>query len=108
MLGEAVLDNTINGRTTRRIGNRHRAWAPHGCYPCRGCERWIAIALCHDADWTAFGRVLGDPGWMHDSRFANALKRWKYANLIEPLVAATIQPWGYRSRRAAACGGHPW
>ena len=45
MLGEAVLDYTVNGRTPRRIGNRHRAWAPHGCYPCRGPDRWITIAV---------------------------------------------------------------
>jgi crotonobetainyl-CoA:carnitine CoA-transferase CaiB-like acyl-CoA transferase len=92
MLGEAVLDHTVNGRTPRRIGNRHRAWAPHGCYPCRGPDRWIAIAVRHDADWTACCRVLGEPDWTHDWRFDNSLKRWKHADLLDQFMAATTQP----------------
>jgi crotonobetainyl-CoA:carnitine CoA-transferase CaiB-like acyl-CoA transferase len=92
MLGEAVLDYTVNGRTPRRIGNRHRAWAPHGCYPCRGADRWITIAVRHDAEWTALCRVLGEPAWTHDSRFTNSFKRWKYANLLDQYIAATTQP----------------
>jgi crotonobetainyl-CoA:carnitine CoA-transferase CaiB-like acyl-CoA transferase len=92
MLGEAVLDFTVNGRTPRRIGNRHRAWAPHGCYPCPGPDRWIAIVVRHDADWIAFCRVLDEPAWTHDWRFANSLKRWKHADLLDQFVAATTQP----------------
>jgi crotonobetainyl-CoA:carnitine CoA-transferase CaiB-like acyl-CoA transferase len=93
MLGEAVLDNTVNGRTPRRIGNRHRAWAPHGCYPCRGQDRWITIAVRHDAEWTALCRLLGEPAWTHDPRFTNSFKRWKHADLLDQYVAATTQPW---------------
>jgi benzylsuccinate CoA-transferase BbsF subunit len=92
MLGEAVLDYTVNGRTPRRIGNRHRAWAPHGCYPCRGADRWIAIAVRHDADWSALCRVLGEPAWMHDWRFGNSLKRWKHAEVLDQFMLATTQP----------------
>lgn len=93
MLGAAVLDYTVNGRTPRRIGNRHRAWAPHGCYPCRGPDSWITIAVRHDAEWTALCRVLGEPTWTHDPRFANSLKRWKHANLLDQFMTATTQPW---------------
>ena len=47
--GPALLDRTVNGRPARRDGqphaNRH-AWppmAPHGIYPCRGDDDWVAI-----------------------------------------------------------------
>jgi benzylsuccinate CoA-transferase BbsF subunit len=93
MLGEAVLDYTVNGRTPRRIGNRHRAWAPHGCYPCRGHDRWIALAVRRDAEWAALCRVLGEPVWALDRRYANSFTRWKHADLLDQHVAETTQRW---------------
>jgi crotonobetainyl-CoA:carnitine CoA-transferase CaiB-like acyl-CoA transferase len=93
MLGEAVLDYTVNGRTPRRIGNRHRAWAPHGCYPCRGDDRWIAIAVRRDAEWTALCRVLGEPTWTLDRRYGNSFTRWKHVDLLDQHVAETTQRW---------------
>jgi crotonobetainyl-CoA:carnitine CoA-transferase CaiB-like acyl-CoA transferase len=92
-LGESVLDYTVNGRTPRRIGNRHRAWAPHGCYPCRGRDRWITIAVRHDAEWSALCRVLGGPAWTHDRRFANSFTRWKHAPVLDQHMAETTQLW---------------
>jgi crotonobetainyl-CoA:carnitine CoA-transferase CaiB-like acyl-CoA transferase len=93
MLGEAVLDYTVNGRTQRRIGNQHRAWAPHGCYPCRGRDNWITIAVRSDAEWTALCRVLGEPAWAHDAHFANGFTRWKHIKLLDEHVASTTQLW---------------
>jgi crotonobetainyl-CoA:carnitine CoA-transferase CaiB-like acyl-CoA transferase len=93
MLGEAVLDYTVNGRTQRRIGNRHRAWAPHGCYPCRGPDKWIAIAVRNDAEWTALCQVLGDPAWTHDPCFINSFTRWKHANRLDQHLAGATLSW---------------
>src|SRR5919109_4203427 len=63
MLGEVILDYTVNGRVHRRIGNQHRAWAPHGCYPCRAQDSWIAIVVRTDAEWAALCQVLAEPEW---------------------------------------------
>jgi crotonobetainyl-CoA:carnitine CoA-transferase CaiB-like acyl-CoA transferase len=101
LLGEAVLDYTVNGRSQRRIGNRHRAWAPHGCYPCRGQEHWIALAVRSDDEWTALCHVLGEPEWRLDQRFAHSLGRWKYAELLDRHMAATTRTW-----EATALAGH--
>jgi crotonobetainyl-CoA:carnitine CoA-transferase CaiB-like acyl-CoA transferase len=93
MLGEVVLDYTVNGRTQRRIGNRHRAWAPQGCYPCRGRERWVTITARNDAEWTALCEVLSEPAWTHDPRFANGFTRWKHADLLDQHMAEDTQSW---------------
>jgi crotonobetainyl-CoA:carnitine CoA-transferase CaiB-like acyl-CoA transferase len=93
MLGEAVLDYTVNGRTQRRLGNRHRAWAPHGCYPCRGQDSWVTIVVRNDVEWTTLCRVLGEPTWTHDQRFANGLGRWKHAKLLDQQMAGTTAAW---------------
>jgi crotonobetainyl-CoA:carnitine CoA-transferase CaiB-like acyl-CoA transferase len=104
MLGEAVLDYTVNGRTQRRIGNRHRAWAPHGCYPCRGRERWISIAVRHDTEWTALCRVLGEPAWTHDPCFGNSFRRWKHADCLDQRLAEATQSWEANDLATRLCG----
>jgi benzylsuccinate CoA-transferase BbsF subunit len=93
MLGEAVLDYTVNGRTQHRLGNRHRAWAPHGCYPCRGQDRWITLAARNDGEWVALCQVLGTPEWTRDARFTNGLRRWKHASQLDRHVAESTQRW---------------
>ena len=108
MLGEAVLDYTVNGRTQRRIGNRHRTWAPHGCYPCRGRDRWLTIAVRNDAEWTALCRVIGEPAWTHDPCFANSFRRWKHADRLDQLRRRGYTAvGGYRSRHTSVCRGDP-
>jgi crotonobetainyl-CoA:carnitine CoA-transferase CaiB-like acyl-CoA transferase len=110
MLGEAVLDYAVNGRVQRRIGNQHRAWAPHGCYPCRGEDRWVALAVRTDAEWTALCRVLGEPAWTREARFANSFRRWKQRAELDRHVAECTRQWeaytlAARLRRAGVAAG---
>ena len=57
-LAPAILDYQVNGRVARRTGNRDPLMAPHGVYPVRGEDRWIAIAVADDEQWTALCEVL--------------------------------------------------
>ena len=49
--------------------------APHGCYPCSGEDRWIAVAVSNDEEWRSLCRVLDRPEWENDPRFAGRLDR---------------------------------
>lgn len=69
LLGQAIMDYTMNGRLTPRMGNRHPTFAPHGCYPCRGDDQWVTIAVTSDAEWQGLRRAMGDPSWAKDERF---------------------------------------
>jgi crotonobetainyl-CoA:carnitine CoA-transferase CaiB-like acyl-CoA transferase len=71
LLGEAIMDYTMNRRAAEPMGNRHPGMAPHGCYRTKGEDRWIAIAVSSDDEWSALCRVMGDPPWSKDDRFAN-------------------------------------
>ena len=75
--GTATLEAQTSGEPTHRLGNRVGAapWAPHGAYPCRGNDEWIAIAVQNDADWTALAAELGSPDWSRDPRFGTATSR---------------------------------
>jgi crotonobetainyl-CoA:carnitine CoA-transferase CaiB-like acyl-CoA transferase len=58
-LAPALLDYQVNGRIARRTGNRDARMAPHGVYPVRGEDRWIALGVEDDAQWTALCGALG-------------------------------------------------
>ncbi len=87
-LGEAVLDYITNGRVQTRLGNRHPTQAPHGCYRCRGTDRWITIAISSEEEWEALCRGIGHPELLHDNRFQGAEARWKHHDELDRLLEA--------------------
>jgi crotonobetainyl-CoA:carnitine CoA-transferase CaiB-like acyl-CoA transferase len=87
MIPEAVLDYTLNGRLRPRPGNRDAAMAPHGVYPCRGEDAWVAIAVATDAEWQALCRVIGCPGLADDPRLATTAGRQEHHDTIDHRIA---------------------
>jgi benzylsuccinate CoA-transferase BbsF subunit len=61
LLGPAVLDYTVNARSQMPQGNRAEYAAPQGVYPCAGDDRWIAISIVTDEQWTELADELGAP-----------------------------------------------
>jgi benzylsuccinate CoA-transferase BbsF subunit len=90
-LPEALMDFAVNGRTEPRMGNGHPAMAPHGCYPCRGDDRWIVIAVADDDQWLALCQALGKPGLGQDSRFKDGLARWRNRGEVDQLVGESTR-----------------
>ncbi len=80
MTGPVVLDEVVNHRSLRTDGavdsNRSTspAMAPHGIYPCREDDAWVAIACRHDDDWAALAEVVGEP-WAKDAALATLAGR---------------------------------
>ena len=78
LLGPKILDVTVNGAETRGgdfpCGNRlpDQIAAPHGVYPSKGEDEWIAIAIMTDNQWQALKQSGGAPGWMNEARFDRA------------------------------------
>lgn len=66
-----VLDYTVNNRISTRMGNRLSSAAPHNAYRCLGDDRWCAIAVFTDEEWTSFRNVIGDPPWSTEPRFSS-------------------------------------
>ena len=84
---EAILDYTVNGRAPQRIGNQDALMSPHGCYPCKGADKWIAIAVAADEQWQSLCHVLERPGWLDDARFADSFSRWNHRDEIDALLS---------------------
>jgi len=90
---EVLMDFSANGRSGQRIGNQDTVMSPHGCYPCRGDDRWITIAVATDEEWQAVCRVLGQNGWAADPRFEDPLSRWKNRDELDALIGTVTSTW---------------
>jgi crotonobetainyl-CoA:carnitine CoA-transferase CaiB-like acyl-CoA transferase len=87
--GTATLEAQVTGTPTARHGNRMQAaaWAPHGAYPCRGTDEWIAIAVQTDEQWEALVAELGAPAWAREGRFQTAGGRKAHEDELDRLLA---------------------
>jgi benzylsuccinate CoA-transferase BbsF subunit len=89
-LAEMMVRYSARGEVMERAGNDDERAAPHGVYPCRGDDRWIAIAVFSDPEWRLLRRQLGNPPFSQDPRFdALAGRLLHRAELDEYLARAT-------------------
>ncbi len=79
-----------------RAGNRSAAAAPHGCYRCRGDDRWCAISVETEDAWDRFCRAVERPAWRSDPRFVDRAARVANVDALDGLVEA------WTAERAAA------
>ncbi len=85
--GPAFLDYQSNGKVPDRMENRHRFYAPHGLYPCKGQDRWCSIAVTNEEEWVAFRQAIGNPAWSRSQEFATAADRVKNVDRLDELVS---------------------
>ncbi len=86
-IGDVMMEVLVNDREPERLGNRERHTAPHGCYPCKGDDRWCAIAVASEAEWQRFCDVVGEPGWKGDPRFSDVTRRLENADVLDRMIA---------------------
>jgi benzylsuccinate CoA-transferase BbsF subunit len=90
---EVLMDYSANGCTGQRMGNQDTAMSPHGCYPCRGDDRWITIAVTTDKQWQSVCWVLGQEAWAADPRFEDSFARWKNRDELDALIGPVTSFW---------------
>lgn len=91
LLPEALMAYAMNDTLRPRMGNRDDIMAPHGCYRCKGEDKWIAIAVATDEEWTAFCRALGNPEWAQAEQFADSFGRWRHQDELDRRIEAWTQ-----------------
>ena len=85
-LGEFIMDYTLNGRLYERMANDHWYLAPHNVYPCRGGDRWVAIAVRDEDDWRRLHRVVREPE-LADPRFSSMESRHAHRSELDAIIA---------------------
>ena len=61
-LGPAFMQYTANGMVPSHQANADTVFHPHGVYPCKGDDRWVAIAVRSDDEWQSLCALLNRPG----------------------------------------------
>ncbi|HZU77324.1 MAG TPA: CoA transferase, partial [Dehalococcoidia bacterium] len=87
-IGEEILLAQTSADQPHPRGNRDRAMAPQGAFPCLGLDSWIAITVRDDRDWRALLGVAGEASQLRDPRFATAAGRLALVEAVEAAVAA--------------------
>ncbi|MFK4492390.1 CaiB/BaiF CoA transferase family protein [Bradyrhizobium sp. USDA 336] len=75
--------------TSRRYGNRHPQFVPHGCFRCAGDDSWIAIAATDVGMWQRLASVIGRPDWAADPSLKLADRR----RAMEETIESAIEAW---------------
>lgn len=90
LTASTLPDYVVNGRKYRRPdypnGNRslYPAVAPYNTYRCLpkplptvppADDRWVTISCMTEEDWQALCRVMGNPEWTKDPKFADMYRR---------------------------------
>lgn len=93
-LGAAMLDCSVNGKSSGRIGvppGNRAVWpgatqaeglrgeigAPYNCYPTKGGGRfdYCAITVLDEDQWLAFTKAMGSPAWAGEGQYVEARLR---------------------------------
>ena len=67
-LGDRLVEHASTGAVPGRLGNRSARAVPHGVFRCAGDDRWIAIAVWSDEEWTTLVQKLSlshEASWEH-------------------------------------------
>ncbi|MDB5726739.1 MAG: CoA-transferase [Novosphingobium sp.] len=108
LLGPTVLEWTVNGVDRKRVGNAHDTSAPHGVYPTKGDDRWLALAIASESQWVSLARVLGHLEWLDNVAWRDAAgRRADRSALDEVLGKATRERSGTELMEALQRDGGP-
>ena len=86
LIGDALMDYTMNQRQPSRNGNRDDSMAPHNCYRCKDEDKWVSIAVATDEEWEALCQAMGNPEWTKDECFSDSYSRWQNQEDLDKLI----------------------
>ncbi|HEY2592952.1 MAG TPA: CoA transferase, partial [Chloroflexota bacterium] len=87
-LPEPILAWTLAREVLAPRGNRHPVYAPQGCYPARGEDRWLALSVPSDDAWAELCTVLEQPELLVDPRLATAAGRREHHDLLDAAISS--------------------
>ena len=86
-IADALVEFEFTGRPRARATSDGSAMAPHGAFPARGDDAWVALSVATEQQWRALLAAMENPGWAYDARFATPLSRRRNREALNDLVA---------------------
>jgi benzylsuccinate CoA-transferase BbsF subunit len=84
------MEAAASGKDPQPIGNASLAAAPHGCYPCKGEDRWCVIVAENEQQWATLANLIGG-GIDQDARFKTAGNRLQHRDELNAIIARWTQ-----------------
>jgi crotonobetainyl-CoA:carnitine CoA-transferase CaiB-like acyl-CoA transferase len=81
----------LRSENPMREGNTSPVYAPHNVYPCSGDDRWVAIAVTNDDEWSALCEALGDEELRADAALRSGLVRLQQRDRIDEHIRLWTQ-----------------
>ena len=100
-LPEPILAWCMNQEILQPRGNRHPRWAPQGCYPAAGDDRWVALSVQSDTDWNTLCALMDRDDLRADPQLSSVEGRHVHHDAVDLAIA----DWTRRrpAEEAAAC-----
>ncbi len=84
LLGVEWMQYRATGQQPARSANRSPNYSPHGIFPARGEDEWVAIAVEGDGQWGRLRELIGNAA---DPRFANHAGRKANEDALDAVVS---------------------
>ncbi len=82
-----LLEYQMTGHALTRMGNRDTHMAPHGVYPSKGDDDWVAIAVRDDADWLHLCEAIERPNLARDARYGDLAGRLARQDALDEVIS---------------------
>jgi len=86
-IADALVEFELTGRPRARATIDDSATAPHGAFPARGEDAWVALSVTTEEQWHALLAAMDTPEWASDARFATPLSRRRNRAALNEQVA---------------------
>ena len=86
LIGDRIMEYMMTGLSPKRSGNHDAGLSPHGCYRCKGDDKWISIAVATDEEWKALRCTMGHPACLDDVGFTTGAARWENRVRLDALI----------------------
>ena len=85
-IGEFILAYSRNKKQPELVGNGHDKFAPYGCYPSNGEDKWITICVQSEKQWQALCGIMSSPAWASGGKFSDQQSRHEHRDELDTLV----------------------
>ncbi len=87
LIGDAIVDYSMNGIVPGLKGNDDDWASPHDCYPCKGQDEWVSIAVFTDEEQQDLCKAMGREELAEDPRFRDPLSRWENRQELDEIIS---------------------
>jgi len=86
MLANVASNYLVSGRIPERYGNAHPNIVPYQTFKAR--DRYFALGVGNDSQWSKLCGMVGRPEWAEDSRFKTNANRVENRDVLVDLLGA--------------------